>query len=76
MKRYTLCLGQQIGYVHPAPERTAKRAQGAATQFKDDVFQIWPSRNSMARSIRMQQQREPRFDDWQPLVKLSDGEGY
>lgn len=73
-KTYTLCLGQQMGYQHPAPERTAKR-QGQG-MFADDVFQIWPNRASMAKSIRMQQRRAPSRFDWHPLVKLSDGEGY
>jgi len=74
MKRYTLCLGQQAGYPHPAPERTAKRA--GVRLFSDDVFQVWPNRASMAKTIRLQQRRERRLDDWRPLVPLSDGEGY
>jgi len=73
-KTYRLCLGQQRGYAHPAPERTARKASVA--MFGDDTFQVWPNRASMARSIRMQQRRPSRADDWRPLVPLSDGEGY
>lgn len=74
MKTYRLCLGQQIGYAHPAPDRTAKR-QGTG-MFAEDVFQVWPNRASMAKSVRMQQRRASRPDDWRPLVPLTDGEGY
>ncbi len=38
--------------------------------------QVWPSRQSMAVSVRMQQKRMPKWDDWKPLVPLTDGEGY
>jgi hypothetical protein len=71
MKTYTLSLGQSINYQHPAPERTAMQPLGW-----DYRYQVWPNRESMARSIRMQQKREPRQKDWKALVKLSDGEGY
>lgn len=71
MKTYTLSMGASIGYQHPAPERTAVKVSGW-----DYHYQVWPNRESMARSIRMQQKREYRQGDWNPLVKLSDGEGY
>ena len=74
LKRYVLALGQSVGYVHPHPERTAYRA--GAGVFADNTYQVWPNRSSMARSVRMQQERERRTGDWTPLVKLTDGEGY
>lgn len=74
MKRYTCPLGRRADYPHPAPERTAYRR--GTGMFADDVYQVWPNRASMAKSIRMQQRRAPRFDDWHPMVKLTDGEGY
>ena len=74
MKKYSLSLGQSIGYDHPHPERTAVRQGHGA--FADSVYQIWTNRKAMARSIRMQQRRERRNQDWRPLVKLTDGEGY
>lgn len=74
MKTYRLSLGQQMGYAHPAPERTAK--QSGANIFADDTFKVWPSREAMARTVRMQERRERRRGDWRPLVPLTDGEGY
>ena len=74
MKKYTLCLGQQVGYRHPAPERTAKRS--GVGIFSDDTFQVWPNRESMARSIRMQERSADNRFRWRALVPLSDGEGY
>jgi len=74
MKRYSLNLGQQIDYQHPYPERTAVKA--GPGMFSDYTYQVWSNRKAMARSIRMQQKREPRQGDWRPLVPLGDGEGY
>lgn len=63
-----------LDYVPAHPERTAKRSlPGIGTE---TVFKEWPARRSMARTIRMQQQREARSDDWQPCVRLGDTEGY
>jgi hypothetical protein len=42
----------------------------------DLIYQVWSNRAAMARTIRMQQKREPRPDDWRPVVALKDGEGY
>lgn len=74
MKHYFVPLGRRADYPHPAPERTAYRC--SARLGVDDYYQVWPNRTSMARSIRMQQQREHRPDDWHPLVKLGETEGY
>ncbi len=74
MKTYSVPLGRRADYPHPAPERTASRM--CARLGDDDVYQVWPSRKAMARSVRMQQQRAPHPSDWRPMVKLSDGEGY
>lgn len=74
MTKYSLSLGQSIGYAHPHPERTARRASSA--MFGDDLYQVWSNREAMARSIRMQQRRALRSGDWRPLVPLTDGEGY
>lgn len=72
MKTYTLSMGQAVNYQHPAPERTAKKS----TSGWGYVFQVWPNRESMAKSIRMQEGRAARFSDWKALVPLTDGEGY
>ena len=63
-----------LEYVPPHPERTAKRSLPGIGG--DTVFKQWPARTSMARTIRMQQQRESRSDDWRPCVSLKDTEGY
>lgn len=74
MKRYAMSLGASIGYQHANPERTAQRYGNGI--FSDLVFQVWPNRKSMARSIRMQEKGPSRPDHWRPLVKLTDGEGF
>lgn len=71
MKTYTLSMGQAQNYQHPAPERTALKVVGW-----DYQYQVWPNRESMAKSIRMQQKRAPHQSDWRALVALGDGEGY
>jgi len=74
MKHYTLSIGQSIGYQHPHPDRTAvKSGRGV---FSDNIYQVWSNRKAMARSIRMQQRRARRSDDWRPLIPLTDGEGF
>lgn len=74
MKRVTMPFGRTIGFQPDYPERTARKSgkgyDGAVT------FQTWPNRESMARSIRMQQSRAPKPDDWRPCVPLKDGEGF
>ena len=74
VKTYRLCMGQQIGYAHPAPDRTARKA--GRTWDSDDTFQVWPSRKAMAVSIRMQERGPSRPDHWHALIRLTDGEGY
>jgi hypothetical protein len=74
MKRYSAPPGRVAELKHEHPERTASNA--GRSWDSDVTFQVWPSREAMARSIRMQQKRESRPDDWRPLVKLGDGEGY
>lgn len=71
MKTYTMSFAAANEHTPKHPERTAKKTFGW-----DIMFQVWPNRASMARSIRMQEKREHRMDDWKAVVKLSDGEGY
>lgn len=70
MKRYKILRLHE--HVPEHPERTAYRDTG----FFNFEAQVWPNRESMARSIRMQEKRERRPTDWRPFVKLRDGEGY
>lgn len=74
MKTYTLTFAQSVGFTHPHPERTARQAHGGFNL--DFTFKVWPSRAALAKSIRMQQMREAHFNDWQPIIPLSAGEGY
>jgi len=58
------------------PDRSAtKRASGNPMDF-DVIVGEWSNRSAMARSVRMQQRRERRPDDWRPFIALTDGEGY
>jgi len=74
MRTYSLSLGQAMDHKHPHPERTASRRMGGV--FSNVLYQVWPNRGAMARSIRMQQKRAPEANDWHALVKLGDAEGY
>ena len=71
MKTISMSFGAATEYKPGHPERTARRNQGW-----DVIFQTWTNRAAMARTIRMQQQREHRPTDWRACVPLTDGEGY
>lgn len=75
MKTYNLSFAAAIDHEPKHPERTAKRNAGLGMNF-DQMFQVWPNRKSMARSIRMQESRESQSRDWKACVSLKDGEGY
>ena len=75
MQRYTLTAAQAAEHQPDHPERTARRPAAGFLNF-DVVFQVWPNRPSLARSVRMQERREHRRDDWHPCVKLRETEGY
>jgi len=74
MKTYSMSFAAACSHTPQFPERTAKRS-GRGLNF-DVIFKVWPARGPMARSIRMQQKRETRSDDWRPCVALKDCEGY
>lgn len=61
------------GYETDDTLRMSYRASGFGFDY---YFKIWPSRNFMARAIRMQQKRAPHSTDWQPIIKLKENEGY
>lgn len=56
------------------PERTAKKSGPGV--FADYTLQVWPNRESMVRSIRMQERRAASPYDWKAILPLSTGEGY
>ncbi len=74
MKTYSVPLGRRGDYPHPAPERTAIRS--SPTIWVDDFYQVWPNRESMARSIRMQERGPWNIRHWKAMIPLKDGEGY
>ena len=75
MKRYTLSGASALHHTPEHPERTASRSASGFLNF-DRIYQVWPNRPSMARTIRMQQNREHRQDDWRACVPLRETEGY
>lgn len=72
MKRYSAPLGRQGEVTHAHPERTASYLGSDW----DMVYQVWPNRASMAKTIRMQESRGAGPRDWRALVPLTPGEGY
>lgn len=72
MKRYVLTGAQSLTHTPNHPERTARRSLKSF----DVQYQEWPNRSAMARSIRMQQSRESRYDDWRAVQPLRETEGY
>ena len=74
MKRYTIPSGRVSEHQPEHPERTARRA--GIGIFADDIFQVWPNRPSMARSIRMQERGADFANAWRAYVPLTPGEGY
>jgi hypothetical protein len=80
MKRYILSLGASLEHTPDHPERTAHRDVGRGLDM-DVAFQVWPNRQSMARSIRIQERAGvgslcgPR-GLWHACQPLTPGEGY
>lgn len=74
VKTYTLSGAQAFSHVPEHPDRTGRR-DGHGLNF-DVTFKVWPAREALARTVRMQEKRERMSSDWRACVKLSDGEGY
>lgn len=73
MKRVSMPFGRTIGYVPEHPDRTARKT---GLSFDSLVtYQTWPNRQSMARSIRMQESGPPRPDCWKACIPLAGNEG-
>ena len=75
MKQYTMSAAAAMEHKHEHPERTARRNAGGFLDF-DVIFQVWPNRPSMVKTIRMQEKRTPDFRDWKAVEKLRETEGY
>lgn len=63
MKRYTLSFADSLTHVPKHPDRTAMRNHGTGLGF-DVVFQVWPSRAAMLKTIQMQGRRASQSRDW------------
>lgn len=61
-------LGQAMEFKPPHPERTAVKHVGGVLDGKV-VFQEWPNRQAMLKTIQLQGRREWRNGDWRPYVK-------
>lgn len=75
MKTYTLSGADAMTHVPEHPERTGRRAAHGFMNF-DVIYQVWPNRASLARTIRMQERREHKSTDWRACVPLRETEGY
>jgi len=73
-KRYRLSFADSLAHKPEHPDRTARRSGSGLDM--DTYFQVWPNRQSLAKSIGMQQKGATRSDRWRACVALTDGEGY
>jgi hypothetical protein len=71
METYVMSFASSISHIPKHPERTATRRQNW-----NIVYQEWPNRKAMAKTIRVQEKRAAHHSDWMPCVKLEDIEGY
>lgn len=74
-KTYTMSACAANEHKPEHADRTARRCHNGTLDF-DVTFQVWPNRQSMARSIRMQEKREYQRTDWKACQPLTPGEGY
>ena len=73
----TMTFGRYVEFVKDHPNRDRIMSRNETTgPFSRVVVRVCRSRASMARQIRKQGQRESRWNDWRPCVKLSDCEGF
>ena len=76
MKRYILPSATANEHTPKHPERTARKRAGCGIMDFDVLFQVWPNRASMARSIRMQERGADFARGWKACVPLGTTEGY
>ena len=72
MKKYTLSFAESAQHRPEHPEQTARKT---ATNGFDMLYQVWPNRPSMAKTIRMQQSGSGK-NIWSACIKLTDTEGF
>ena len=65
MKRYTLSFADSCTHVPAHPDRTARRNCGGDGSMNFDVmYQTWPNRAAMLKSIEMQARGAPNSRNW------------
>jgi hypothetical protein len=67
MKKYSLSFADAMTHVPEYPDRTARRNQSGLNF--DVIFQVWPNRAAMLKTIEMQGRGEPRPDHWRAVVR-------
>lgn len=76
MKKWTIPLGRMNDEENKPlhPDRTAYKS--GSGMFADLIFQEWPNRASMAKTIRIQQRGESFNKAWKACIPLGETEGY
>ena len=67
MKQYQMNTARAMEHKPEHPERTARRDCGApisSIYWGDVIFQVWPNRASMLKTIELQDQRPSKFTNW------------
>lgn len=70
MQRYVVSFAESTIHQPEHPERTARRNFGAW----DVMFQVWPNRAAMLKTLELQGRRASRRDDWRPVQKWTCGQ--
>jgi len=66
VKTYRLTFGQLADFKHPRPEATAHHQ---AADGWDTIFQVWPNRKAMLKTVEMQRRALPNWRHWTPLIE-------
>ena len=74
MKKYTMPFAAASEHKPEHPDRTARKSAEGHLNF-DVVFQVWPNRASLAKTVRIQQ-KAGASNTWRPCVALRETEGY
>ena len=69
MTRYILSGAESFTHTPEHPERTASRPVAFSGMNFDIIFQVWPNRAAMLKTVWMQQCGENFAQAWRPCVK-------
>lgn len=67
MKTYTLSFADSLSHAPAHPDRTGYRAMSGMNM--DVVFQVWPSRAALLKTIEIQSRRAFKATDWKPCLR-------